>query len=99
MSAKALAGQTIIDIALQETGEVDRAYEVAILNGKSLTVDLRAGDTVLTPAYDKTFRNLVQLFSNKMNAPASADTVDFTPGAVIDEGIGFWELENDFIII
>lgn len=89
-----LYGQTIVDIALQELGDPERAVEVAELNSLSLSDDLDGGQLIDVPDYDSDKRDLVNLFTNKANAPASADT-----GSEVDaplEGIDYWAIQIDF---
>lgn len=93
---KALFGQTVLDIAIQELGDVSRAIEIALLNGLSLTADLSAGQVLSVPQAAKDVRSIVQLFTDKANAPASGNTVGGFP--VKEEGIDFWAIENDFQI-
>jgi hypothetical protein len=93
---KVLYGQTISDIAVQELGDAERSMELAALNGMSVTDDLSATSTLLVPDYDTTKRNIVQLFSDQANAPASADVSG--DNTALLEGIGYWYLENDFVV-
>ena len=96
VTVKILDGQTISDIAVQALGDAERSMEVAYLNGMSLTDDLIAGSFINVPDFDLSEKNVVQLFSDPANAPASDDSA----GGVdeILEGIGYWYLENDFIV-
>ena len=89
-------GQTWLDIAMQELGDIERAIELARLNGRSITDALEAGEVLNVPAFDSSKRSLVNLFSNKANKPASGDT--FTSADAGNEGIEFWALENDFAV-
>lgn len=92
---KILDKQTTIDIAVQELGDAERAMEVAELNGIPVTQNLIAGQTLLVPDFDISKRNIVQLFKDTSNAPASADDENILS---ILEGIGYWYLENDFVV-
>jgi len=93
---KVSEGQTLLDIALQATGDLTRVFEIAGLNGIDLTTDLTIGSTLTAPepAIDKTY--LVDLFAVVYRKPKSADSdTEQTKGR---EGIGFWIIENDFIV-
>jgi len=94
---KALYGQTLVDIAVQELGDPQRSFELSELNGISITKDLDTNEVIMVPAYDKDKRNLVQLFSDIANAPASGD--DVNTGELLNEGIDYWAIENDFVVI
>lgn len=90
-------GQTWLDIAMQELGDTERALELAQLNGRAITDDLQSGEVLLVPDYDLEKRNIIQVFRNAANRPASGDTLSAEPDST-GEGIEFWALENDFIV-
>lgn len=90
-----LEGQTVTDIAVQELGDAERSMEIAVMNNISITDDLIAGSFINVPDYDASKQNYVQLFANSANKPASADSSDENG---LLTGIGYWYLENDFII-
>jgi hypothetical protein len=91
---KVLSGQTIIDMAVQELGDASRAFELAVLNGLSLTDDLSVGQVLSIPDAAKEQRSTVQMFKDKANAPASADKEGLMIGK--EDGIEFWAIEKDF---
>lgn len=41
--------QSLLDIALQECGDVSAIVDIAVLNGISITEDLDVGDTLVLP--------------------------------------------------
>jgi hypothetical protein len=89
-------GQTLLDIALQGCGDLFQVFEIAGLNGIDITSDLTVGSVqqVLEPAVEKAY--LVELFALPYRKPKSADNdVQRTKGR---EGIGFWIIEDDFIV-
>lgn len=67
----ALHGQTLIDITIQELGDAERLFEVAMLNGKSITGSVTAGEAILVPDFDTKKKKLVKLFADPFNKPAS----------------------------
>lgn len=92
------AGQTLLDIALQEGGGLQAVFEIAALNGLSITDIVPAGQDVLVS--DLPFSSMVRKQYREGGwFPASATTI---PGRqVIEptlEGIGNWAIENDFIV-
>lgn len=91
---KVLYQQTIIDIAVQELGDAERAVEIAALNGLGITDELTAGQVLQVPDYDLSKINTVQLFTNTALAPASVDDA-----MTVDEGIDYWALEMDFEVM
>jgi hypothetical protein len=92
-------GQTWLDIAMQEMGDVERSIELAQLNGRSITDPLEAGEVLIVPDFDSAKKSIVQLLRNKANNPASGDTlIGADPDTGGNEGIEFWALENDFVV-
>jgi hypothetical protein len=95
---KILDRQTFIDVAAQELGDPSRALEIADLNERNVTDELEAGEVIIVPDYDLDKRSLVNLFSDDANKPASAWTTQEKEDAGEGEGIGFWIIENDFVV-
>jgi hypothetical protein len=94
-TVKVQAGQTLIDIAIQELGDGSRVAEIAVLNDLNITEDLLGGTILKMPDADISKRSLVNLFRDKSNAPASWITAD---EEVRLEGIGYWYIDNDFVV-
>ncbi|MDP1812329.1 MAG: hypothetical protein Q8K66_13085 [Sediminibacterium sp.] len=92
---KTAANQALMDIAIQESGNIESLIELALLNGVNITDDL-APDTLLRKSgvIDK---NIVTLFKTNMkpasNSPVSEDQL---PAEL--EGIDYWSIENTFIV-
>ena len=91
-------GQTWLDIAMQELGDVERVMELTLLNGRSLTDSLQAGEVLNVPDFDVSKRRLIQLFANSANKPASGESFNADDAVSIGEGIEFWAIENDFVV-
>lgn len=91
-------GQTWLDIALQELGDMERAMEIALLNDRSITDELQAGEELMVPDFDTEKRSIIQLFRNTANRPASSDTFSAAASGTIGEGIEFWAIEHDFVV-
>lgn len=98
MTIIVLYNQTLSDVSIRYCGTVEAITEIAILNNISITSELFPGQTIEIPNKDYGFKEVVNYFDiNKVN-PATALTDE---NAVImegDSGIGFWEIENDFIV-
>lgn len=90
-----LENQRVIDIAMQELGDVEMIFDLALLNGVSVTDDLSAGTLFTVPDFDKTKRATVNLFLKKGVEPASADATITRP-SLPPGGIGFMQIANDF---
>jgi hypothetical protein len=92
-------GQTWLDIAMQELGDIERTIELAQLNGRSITDPLEAGEILIVPDFDSAKKRIVQLLRNKANNPASAHTlIAVDPDTGGNEGIEFWAIENEFVV-
>lgn len=90
------AGQNMFDLAIQVYGDLSGILNLANDNDKSLTDDLEAGETL--QCREETISDtVVDFFSNREQKPATAltdtETEELTP-----EGIGYWQIEYDFIV-
>lgn len=73
---KVLEGQTIFDVAIQECGSAEAGYDLAMLNGISVTDDLTAGQELLVP--EATNKQIKAYYSQKNIKPATAYREDVT---------------------
>lgn len=62
--------QTIIDMAIQCTGSADAAYDLAVLNGLSLSDDLVPGVDLILP--EVVNQDIVSYYTTKAISPATA---------------------------
>jgi len=80
---KVLPGQTLFDIAIQELGSAEGAFELAVLNGLNITDDLVPGQELILP--DMVDSDVQQYFQNKNIIPATFLTVQAQIiGTVVD---------------
>lgn len=91
-----LDGQSIFDIAVQKCGSAESAFDISLLNGISLT-DVIAGGTVLQLPSVKNADNVSVFETGNIN-PATALTANDIANTIEGEGIGYWSIENDFIV-
>lgn len=87
--------QTIIDIAIIACGDSSAAFDIAILNGLSITDDLITGQDISTP--DIINSSVVNRLNNESSIPATGITTT-AENALIEEGIEFWAIEYDFVV-
>jgi len=73
---KVLQGQTLIDIAIQELGSAEGAFELAVLNGLSVTDDLDPGRELQLPAVVN--RSIAEYYANKGIKPATSESTVVT---------------------
>ena len=92
------SGQTLIDIAIQELGDRERLFELAKLNNISITADLVPGTYLNVPdvAIDK--KAIVKIFTEPSNKPASGIRTCNGELNTDGEGVGYWAIEDEFIV-
>ncbi|MEI8087096.1 MAG: hypothetical protein WCG93_12880 [Paludibacter sp.] len=92
---KVLSGQTFFDLALQSSGNVEAAFELALLNELIVSDDLNAGhELTMTAIVNKQIANY---YTNKNIKPATY----ITATTVLPEnegGIEFWAIETEFLV-
>lgn len=89
-----LDNQSLLDIAIQELGDVERVFELAVDNDISITDVIAPGTEISIGVFESEKRMIVSVFSDKSNAPASIDNMeDVLP---TPNGIGFMQIGNDF---
>lgn len=87
------AGQTLVDICIQELGDATRLFELAQLNKLQVGEALQAGTWIQLLAVKDGFERFLKGFSiNKPASIASADQV------IVNEGIGYWAIGIDNIV-
>lgn len=87
--------QTLLDIAVQEKGGVDAAFDLAIINDKSITDALQSGEVIVTDG-DLINKSVADFYGTKNLKAAS--NVPGAAGVEVEEGIEFWAIEYDFIV-
>ena len=82
-------GQTLEDIAIQYCGDYSAIFQLAKLNGLSLTDDLVPGQALVLPAAVNA--RVRSVYADRRYVPASGVEV-------VEEGIGYWGIEYDFVV-
>ena len=96
MKYSVLNGQSLLDIAVQECGDAESAFSLAMLNGKSLSDELTNGEVLnLSEQTDK--RTVAQYRADSV-FPATAVTAEQYSETLEGEGVEFWGIEFDFIV-
>ena len=92
-----LHNQSLLDVAIHQTGSAFTALEIAIANDLSITDQLTAGSTLLIP--DSVIGNIdiKSYYQSKMIQPATDITQTGEPGET-PEGISYWILNKNFIV-
>lgn len=65
-----------MDIAIQQTGDVQRLFEIARDNDKSITEDLVIGSALITPPEVVELQAVVAAFATEGHKPACGLTAD-----------------------
>ncbi|OON67806.1 hypothetical protein [Hymenobacter sp. CRA2] len=91
---QASAGQSLLDIVIQEMGCVDGLFELAATNGLTITDDLVPGQLLMVPASDTADVELVKLLKSR-NVRINTDNYLLAPAPEEDELNDF--SPNDFL--
>lgn len=88
-----LNNQSLFDIALTVSGNIEAAYDIARENNIPLTGELRNGQLL---AYSGVPMNnqIVNYYRNNAINPATALSAE----DLLESGINYWAIEIDFII-
>ncbi|GAA5096953.1 hypothetical protein GCM10023210_31380 [Chryseobacterium ginsengisoli] len=68
-----LHNQTLLDISIQYTGNVENCFQIAIANGKSVSDDLTSGMTFEEPEALKIDDDILSYFKAKRIHPATGN--------------------------
>ena len=98
MQKVVLNNQCLLDIAIQEDGNVLAAFEWALGNGISITEELVPGQKLIVPSYVNRDNEIASYFNNKnQKIAASIRRVDLD--IIIPQlGIGTMAIESTFIV-
>lgn len=91
-----LEGQSLSDIAVQACGSAEASFAIALANDCSLTEPLAPGQMLVVPPAVK--KDIAAYFKDKGIKPATAITPLQKADTIGGEGIGYWSIENDFIV-
>lgn len=91
--------QRLIDLCMQEYGDVEKLFDVALLVEKGITDELAGVEELQMPVLSLSQGSksvsllLKQMFNNPASADDNATDITLPPG-----GIGFMQIENTFIV-
>lgn len=98
MNINVLHNQSLLDLAIQHTGSVENAFDLALANNRSITDDLEAGETLsfefstINPNKD-----ILSYYIAKKLQPATAISEQLSANS-IPQGIDYWAIQMDFIV-
>jgi len=87
-------GQTFLDLAMQHAGSAEAAFAMSLQSNVPITQELQAGNQLPAPAVvSDGIRNA---FAVEKAKPLS---IIITQGEdAMNEGIGYWVMEDDFVV-
>jgi hypothetical protein len=83
--------QTVVDYAVQNSGTMESLFEVAILNGVSITEDIAPGTIMLAPVVEK---KTVEFYNKNAVDITTSQTNEASPG-----GIGYMQIGASFKVL
>lgn len=98
MKAIILHNQSLLDLAIQHTGTAENAFDLALVNNKSITGDLEAGESIELTAYGiRQNKDILSYYQAKKLQPATAISGDYSAESTM-QGIDYWAIQMDFIV-
>lgn len=95
MKITVLHNQSLLDLAVMYCGSAVAVFGLALTNGLSVSDDLSAGAQIEIPGVVD--QDVADYYKSRGLQPATAITI--SPDAPEQlEGIGYWILENDFVV-
>ncbi|MCR4559011.1 MAG: hypothetical protein K5685_02955 [Bacteroidales bacterium] len=95
MNVTAAYKQTLLDLALQTGGTAESAMELALINSRSLSDELEAGDEIMLPDTPQN-RRMVKYYDINGILPATGLKPEFS--GIVNGGINYMGIEIDFIV-
>ena len=83
--------QTLLDVALQQTGTIESVMDIAVANDISITSVLRHSDDILIPIGAFAEDGVTQYLQLRNIKPGTGEAAFYT-------GIGNWKIGVDFVI-
>ncbi len=95
--ATVLHNQSLLDFAIQHTGNVTNAFEIAKTNGLAVSDELEAGTELIIPTTVVNDVDVLQYYASRAIQPATDITLSGDEQEE-QEGISIWGINNDFIV-
>lgn len=95
MTITILHNQSLLDIAIQYTGDAQNAFLIAKENSLSVSAYLVPGFELVIPQGMPFNRNILEYYQAKDIKPATGVEIDEEGGEEL-EGIGYWIINKNF---
>lgn len=96
MEIKVLNQQSILDIAIQYTGDVQNCFDIAVANGMAVSDLMNTGKTLSVSNNANAKADVLQYYTSKNLKPATGTTLSQDSQVPSLKGIGYMQLENSF---
>lgn len=96
MKVKILNNQSLLDVALQGTGNAQNAFLIAKENALSVTSYLVSGQELIIPVGIPFNREMLDFYQSKEVQPATDETYNGGEAPEELEGIGYWIINQNF---
>ncbi|MFC3158991.1 hypothetical protein SAMN05443633_107149 [Chryseobacterium arachidis] len=96
MEIKVLNRQSILDISIQYTGDVQNCFAIAIANGMSVSDFLSSGLTLTIPDELEKNIDVINYYASKKIKPATGATLEQENQLPTLKGIGYMQIGNTF---
>lgn len=97
MKIGVLHNQSLLDIAISYGGNISVAFAIALENGISVTDDLQPGRLLAIPENIAQDVEIVNYYRSRGIHPATA--VSYQNVETQPEGIEYWAIEMDFVVM
>nr|WP_315032483.1 hypothetical protein [uncultured Chryseobacterium sp.] len=96
MEIKVLNRQSILDISIQYTGDVQKCFDIAIANGMSVSDLLASGTTLTIPDDIEKNPDVINYYASRLLKPATGTTLQQENQLPTLKGIGYMQIGNTF---
>lgn len=96
MEIKVLNRQSILDISIQYTGDVQKCFDIAVANGMAVSDLLASGTSLTIPDELGKNSDVINYYTSKMIKPATGTTLEQENQFPSLKGIGYMQIGNTF---
>lgn len=88
--------QNLLDLALQEYGNVQAVFDLAMANGLDITDELTPGQEITLPESQYTDKDVLNFYKTRDIRPVTAKPLIDLEHSL--EGVSYWAIEDNFTI-